>query len=69
MPVTVFCLVKGNVVLLDISPATHALLRRTMEKFEIPYVQNILAPAFLKYGKREEAIVKYIREDLPKERR
>ncbi len=66
MPVTVFCLLGGKVVQLEISPATHALVRKAMAKFDVLYVQNILVAAFKKYGVRESSILKYIEKDLKK---
>ncbi len=68
MPCMVFCLVNGEPVQLEVSAETRAILRGVALKTGQP-IQNILAPAFKKYGKREGSIVRYIRTDLAKERR
>jgi hypothetical protein len=62
----VFCLVNGEPFRLEISSETHAILREACFKTKHP-LQNVLAPAFKKYGKREDSILKYIKKDLAKQ--
>ncbi|GEM_PF-2766907 len=64
--VFVFCLWRGQPVVMEVSIETADLL--TQAKLRVKEsTQNILAAAFYRYGKSEEAIVKYLTEDFPKE--
>jgi hypothetical protein len=62
----IFCLWRGKPVVLEVSEETYRLLMEARERTN-EATQNILAAAFNKYGKSEEAIVKYLKTDFRKE--